>query len=1122
MPPGAYLPPKPYPDPLQRFTAREAAVFFGRGPAIRALYDLVTSPTSRPVILYAGPTGVGKSSVLDAGLTPRLAASHRVVYVRRNPDFGLLGTLLHVLSPDPEHPAGDLSVAWREAEASGKPLAVILDQAEEVFTRPLAVAPSAGTVEDAASLRRGSVDPPREIASLVAAVRALFLDASQAPKGRLILGFRKEWLQDFECPHDDAGLGYERMLLGPLDRAGIIEAIEGPNRDPNLQRHYGLNVEPGLAREIATDLEADPDSALAPTLQVLLTKLWARAGGVGGTFTKKLYDQLYDEGILLQDLLDHGLEALKHWNLNVVESGLALDVLAYHTTDQVTAQTRSIAKMKVRYGHRSDVLDGLLACCVEQYLLIEADAGTDPAFPVPATRLGHDTLAPLVLSRFRNSYAPGQRARRLLENRAPEWVNPDGTVREGSVLNANHLETVDQGRLGMRDLDQSDEPRAAVISGLDGPERRLLVASREAEQRHRAEELERQRQIREANESAERARRDKEAETELRLKEQKDANGRQEEANRRLKRRAFSLLVALAATVVFAGLAVSYWRRADRQTEFAREQAHIAVSRRLAAESEMVRPSRLDLALLLALEAAKEADTRESRSSLERALDTRPEVIRFLHVPEGDVKSVAFGPEGQIVAGFIVSDHKAGVVHFDRNGNPLSPALFEISEGDITCLSLNSEGRTVAVGYDNQNNHTNTGAGVVLLSAEGEERDHYVLSDLEHWDRYLRCVAFGPKGEIVVGCGFWIGDQTEFGERRAEYGTVMQLKPDHDSKFDFETDGQVYHAAMGADSKIAVGVHDAFGDVAGVELFDSKGHPRPKTEEPSGAYKPSFVAFDPDGKVLLGLSGGVSRWSSEDSKIKQWLKVSEGEVTGIAFGPEGQIAVGYAASDGEPSGIVVLDPEGEGKRNRLLTSPIEVKELPEASGSLEILEGKSNPQGEIPSPAGKPLQINGVACTCWAFGPDGRIVAGHRTEGLMIFNAKGEPLRSAAIKVAEGEIYGVALGPNDRIAAGYMQFKDGDIGEDFRPKFRWISDSGVVLFDASGERLRFKPMTVSKSDIMGFSFRRNGQIALKTRSEGKEVVLFDADPASWRRKAGQVANRNLTPEEWARFFSEGP
>ena len=42
------------------------------------------------------------------------------------------------------------------------------------------------------------------------------------------------------------------------------------------------------------------------------------------------------------------------------------------------------------------------------------------------------------------------------------------------------------------------------------------------------------------------------------------------------------------------------------------------------------------------------------------------------------------------------------------------------------------------------------------------------------------------------------------------------------------------------------------------------------------------------------------------------------------------------------------------------------------------------------------------------------------------------------------------------------------------------------------------------------------------RGGGSGVVLFDADPASWRRKAGQTANRNFTRREWTRYFPETP
>ena len=58
-----------------------------------------------------------------------------MIYLCRNADLGLLGTLLAGLSPDLAHPPSDLSDAWRQGEEdAGRPLAVILDQAEEAFT----------------------------------------------------------------------------------------------------------------------------------------------------------------------------------------------------------------------------------------------------------------------------------------------------------------------------------------------------------------------------------------------------------------------------------------------------------------------------------------------------------------------------------------------------------------------------------------------------------------------------------------------------------------------------------------------------------------------------------------------------------------------------------------------------------------------------------------------------------------------------------------------------------------------------------------------------------------------------------------------------------------------------
>ena len=62
-------------------------------------------------------------------------------------------------------------------------------------------------------------------------------------------------------------------------------------------------------------------------------------------------------------------------------------------------------------------------------------------------------MAPLIRQRFDNSDLPGQRARRIIENRRVDWV--DG--KEGPPLDEQDLEIVERGIPGTRALDQDEE-----------------------------------------------------------------------------------------------------------------------------------------------------------------------------------------------------------------------------------------------------------------------------------------------------------------------------------------------------------------------------------------------------------------------------------------------------------------------------------------------------------------------------------------------------------------------------------------------------------------------------------------------------------------------------------------
>ena len=698
------LPESPYRH-LTWFTAEHAEVFFGRGYQVRELYEQVTDPSGPPVLLLYGASGVGKSSLLDAGLVPRLeSGEHMVRYRRRDKQKGLMWTLRDALQLAEDAPT--LIEGWRAEEVRlDKPLVVFLDQVEEVFTRP-------------------NTAHPCELEDFVAALADNLGDRETRPRGKLVCGFRKEWLAEIDRRLAEAKLPRSKVFLKPLDRRGIIEAINGPARPGRLQRHYRLSIEAGLPEAIAEDLLADAGSALTPTLQVLLTNMWQRARQANPDeprFDRVLYETLKAQGYLLKDVLDDGLKAIAAWNPAVAESGLLLDVLAYHTTDLGTASQHTRAELEERYRHQADTLGGLLACCKDRYLIVEADPS--PGLQDRSTRLAHDLLAPLVQLRFRISIAPGQLARRLLENRAPEWK--DG--RTGAVLDRSDLHSVLEGASGMRawTLDEA----------------RLVEESRHAEERLEAKQEELTRRIQAAEENQRKAEAEKQRLTEQQLRDQEAANQKLQAAHRKLRKRAVVLAASLVATLAVGGWAGLEWHVADKatneaktqtkiaqeQTKKAQAQTKIAESRRLAALSDSLRPSRLDQALLLALEASR-VDTLEARASLQRAIDDRPTISRFLNDNEGDYGTVAFSPEGRIAVGY--NNGRGGsVVVFDSRGERLHSKPLEVSEGKVESITFGPNG-SIAVGYSVGGSGAGGGGssdsgGVVLFDARGKRLRAY-------------------------------------------------------------------------------------------------------------------------------------------------------------------------------------------------------------------------------------------------------------------------------------------------------------------------------------------------------------------------------------------------------------
>ena len=417
-----HLPYNPF-HSINRFEEDDAPVFFGRGRDIRELYRLVEG--NCPILLFHGQSGVGKSSLLSAGLLPRIKDKWCVELIRRSPDSGLKGTMGLALARYGQHCELPLREQWLAVEAQQqKPLLLILDQAEEAFTKTCAAGPA------------------QEWTELLTELKQLFDDpAVEKPKGKIILSFRKDYLPEIELRIAEFKLPRKKLLLDKLTREGILESIEGLTKHPDTQREYCLQIEPGLPALIADDLLDDAQSALSPVLQILLTRLWDE--GRNRHFTRERYLEIKKSGIHLSAFFKQELTALsdKRKFAPAVAHGLVLNLLSDHTTPMGTANAWRETDLLQRYPHQKEILPDLLKALAEHYLLspYRNERGE------PCYSLCHDTLAPVVLQEYRESELPGQRAQRILESKQQDIAQGNTYFKD-----ADDIAALEAGRPFMR------------------------------------------------------------------------------------------------------------------------------------------------------------------------------------------------------------------------------------------------------------------------------------------------------------------------------------------------------------------------------------------------------------------------------------------------------------------------------------------------------------------------------------------------------------------------------------------------------------------------------------------------------------------------------------------------
>jgi len=442
LPDALPLPRLPYKG-LTWFEASDARIFFGRETEIAELYKTrLCSPYTRTVLLY-GQSGAGKSSLLHAGLTPRLIRQGwKPEYRRRTRDGSATDIARQYLD------------SLKTLPPEARPL-LILDQLEEMFTHPL------------------QGETMGEEQAVFPGLLLQLLDAH--PELRILLGFREDYLAPVkEMLQDIRSLEFR---LNIMDQPGLRRAVAAIPESPLKNEYKDLSFAPGeesLPARIAEDLYAPEDSRsnATPLLQFVLRKMWdeLEPRGPQVTFSWALYQQHRRRSVT--ELLQTQLETLRDNHAYALYTGLALDLLREFVTPDSTAGQQALDALSVRYRHLP--ADGIPALCRALqgcYLLSDAVVGGQPGY-----RLAHDALAHAATKLFSESPAPGQRARLILESKfgkgAAAW-----TAQE-IPFSPVDLDVLRQGKLGMYTL--PDE----WVAEVDKAERHYL-AEREKDERQR-------------------------------------------------------------------------------------------------------------------------------------------------------------------------------------------------------------------------------------------------------------------------------------------------------------------------------------------------------------------------------------------------------------------------------------------------------------------------------------------------------------------------------------------------------------------------------------------------------------------------------------------------------------